>query len=85
MAARNSIKNQTNPMILPNPPIWAKTTGSVVKPSPKLLPWAACVPDRPRKMKAAVSVISPPKLTSKTSLVAEAVRPLSTTSLFFFM
>ncbi len=43
------------------------------------------VPERPRKTNEAVSVIMPPKPTSKSSLVAEAVRPESTTSSFFFM
>src|SRR5688572_16700246 len=80
MAARKSMKNQTAPMRLPNG-MCAKTTGRVVKPRPKLPPCtAAMVPERPRKMKDAVRVMSPPKPTSNSSLVAEAVRPESTTS-----
>ncbi len=72
--------------MLPKKPILAKTTGSVAKPRPKEPPaTAAVVPLSPRKTKAAVSVIMPPKPTSNSSLVALAVRPESATSSFFFM
>ncbi len=66
--------------------MWAKTTGRVLKPRPKVpVCTAAMVPVAPRKTKAAGMVIMPPKPTSKSSLVAEAVMPESTTSSFFFM
>ena len=60
--------------------MWANTTGSVLNPRPKVPPVA---PLAPRNTNAAVSVMSPPKPTSKTSLVADAVSPERTTSSFF--
>ena len=80
IAARKSMKNQIAAITLPSG-ISAKTTGNVWKPSPKVPDCAAAIaPVAPRKTKAAGIVIIPPKPTSKSSLVDEAVRPERTTS-----
>ena len=79
------MKNQKPPIRLPAG-ICANTTGSVLKPRPKVpVCTAAIVPEAPRNTKAAGIVIRPPKPTSKSSLVAEAVRPETTTSSLRFM
>ena len=57
-----------------------KTTGSVLKPRPNV---PVVAPLAPRNTNAAGIVMSPPKPTSKSSFVADAVRLERTTSSFF--
>lgn len=79
------MKNHRKPNRFPSG-MWAKTIGRVEKPRPKVPPpTASAVPATPRKTTAAVKVIMPPKPTSKSSFVADAVRPDRTRSSFFFM
>ena len=79
------MKNQKPPIRLPAG-ICANTTGSVLKPRPNVpVCTAAIVPDAPKNTNAAGIVIKPPKPTSNSSLVADAVRPETMTSSFLFM
>ena len=79
------MKNHRKPNRFPSG-MCANTIGKVEKPKPKVPPLtASAVPAMPRNTTAAVSVIMPPKPTSNSSFVAEAVRPERTRSSFFFM
>src|SRR5688572_28279505 len=79
IAARNNMKNQTDPKKFPKG-MCAKTTGSVLNPRLKEDPVTVLVNPMPRKTTAAGIVIRPPRATSKNSFVADAVNPDSTTS-----
>ena len=84
IAARKRRKNQAKPMNRPIVPMCSKTTGRALNPTAKVPPsTATAVEATPRKTTAEVMVMSPPKPTSKSSLVALAVRPDSAMSSFF--
>ena len=79
IAARKSMKNHKNPTSRPNG-MYSNTTGSVLNPRENVEFNEPAMPTAPRNTNAAGMVISPPRHTSKNSLVEAAVKPESTTS-----
>jgi len=79
IAARNSRKNQALPKNAGNG-IFAKTSGSHFEARRTCLGRDS---RRAQEMKAAGTVINPPKPTSQNSFAALALKPLSTTSSLF--